>query len=217
MRVAGNKRDEHVAVRLRIVSIRGGIGIESCGDDLAGLAAALGDALHRGHHLAHDATAAARHLGEERRLAAGDVSDALRAVFRAADKDGNGKLDLQEFKELLRGMDSQLRSVLLPFQRITISLGKAVRLGGMVADKSIRHDPDGVTIHFVVEDGKAKVPVTFKGIAPDLFKEKSGVVAEGEFHSDGTFVANNLLAKHDERYMPPELAGKMHKTDTLKP
>ena len=98
-----------------------------------------------------------------------------------------------------------------------LPLGKAVRLGGMVADKSIRHDADGVTIHFVVEDGKSKVPVTFKGIAPDLFKEKSGVVAEGEFHPDGTFVANNLLAKHDERYMPPELAGKMHKTDTLKP
>lgn len=98
-----------------------------------------------------------------------------------------------------------------------LPLGKAVRLGGMVADKSIRHDPDGVTIHFVVEDGKAKVPVTFKGIAPDLFKEKSGVVAEGQFRADGTFVADNLLAKHDERYMPPELEGKMHKTDTLQP
>lgn len=96
-----------------------------------------------------------------------------------------------------------------------LPLGKAVRLGGMVADKSIRHDADGVTIHFVVEDGKAKVPVSFKGIAPDLFKEKSGVVAEGEFRADGTFVADNLLAKHDERYMPPELEGKMHKTDTL--
>lgn len=96
-----------------------------------------------------------------------------------------------------------------------LPLGKAVRLGGMVADKSIRHDTDGVTIHFVVEDGKSKVPVVFKGIAPDLFKEKSGVVAEGEFRADGTFVANNLLAKHDERYMPPELEGKMHKTDTL--
>lgn len=96
-----------------------------------------------------------------------------------------------------------------------LPLGKAVRLGGMVADKSIRHDADGVTIHFVVEDGKATVPVVFKGIAPDLFKEKSGVVAEGEFRADGTFIADNLLAKHDERYMPPELEGKMHKTDTL--
>ncbi len=97
-----------------------------------------------------------------------------------------------------------------------LPLGKAVRLGGMVADKSIRQDPDGVTIHFVVEDGKAKVPVTFKGIAPDLFKEKSGVVAEGEFRADGSFIASNLLAKHDERYMPPELKGKMHMTNSLK-
>lgn len=95
-------------------------------------------------------------------------------------------------------------------------LDRAVRLGGMVQAKSIRHDADGVTIHFVVEDGKASVPVSFKGIVPDLFKEKSGVVAEGRFQPDGSFVATNLLAKHDERYMPPELAGKMHKTGSLK-
>ncbi|MEY3905302.1 MAG: cytochrome c maturation protein CcmE, partial [Pseudomonadota bacterium] len=94
-------------------------------------------------------------------------------------------------------------------------LDRAVRLGGMVKDKSIRHDPDGITIHFVVEDGKAEVPVTFKGIAPDLFKENSGVVAEGRFQPDGSFIATNLLAKHDERYMPPELEGKMHKTGSL--
>ncbi|MFM7027302.1 MAG: cytochrome c maturation protein CcmE [Chakrabartia sp.] len=96
-------------------------------------------------------------------------------------------------------------------------LDRAVRLGGMVKAGSIIHDPDGVTLHFIVEDGSAEVPVSFKGIAPDLFKEKSGVVAEGRFQPDGRFVATNLLAKHDERYMPPELAGKMHKTDSLKP
>ena len=98
-----------------------------------------------------------------------------------------------------------------------LPLDRAVRLGGMVQEKSIRHDADGVTIHFIVEDGKATVPVTFKGIVPDLFKEKSGVVAEGRFQPDGSFIATNLLAKHDERYMPPELAGKMHKTGSLKP
>jgi cytochrome c-type biogenesis protein CcmE len=96
-------------------------------------------------------------------------------------------------------------------------LGKDARLGGMVADKSIKREPDGVTIRFVVEDGVAQVPVVFTGIAPDLFKEKSGVVAEGQFQADGSFRANNLLAKHDERYMPPELEGKMHKTGSLKP
>ena len=93
---------------------------------------------------------------------------------------------------------------------------KAVRLGGMVETGSIKHLPDGVTISFVVADKEAKVPVRFTGVAPDLFKEGSGVVAEGKFTADGGFVADNLLAKHDERYMPPEIAGKMHKTETLK-
>jgi cytochrome c-type biogenesis protein CcmE len=94
---------------------------------------------------------------------------------------------------------------------------RAVRLGGMVAPGSIRRQPDGVTITFTVTDGAAQVPVRFSGIAPDLFKENSGVVAEGRFRPDGSFLADNLLAKHDERYMPPEVAGKMHKTETLKP
>ena len=95
-------------------------------------------------------------------------------------------------------------------------LKRAVRLGGMVQAGSIQRQADGVSIRFVVTDGKATVPVRFAGIAPDLFKENSGVVAEGEFQRDGSFTAINLLAKHDERYMPPEMAGKMHKTETLK-
>jgi len=82
--------------------------------------------------------------------------------------------------------------------------GEAVRLGGMVEKGSIRHEPDGVTIRFVVTDGKAATPVVFRGIVPDLFKEGSGVVAEGRMHS-GIFIADTILAKHDERYMPPEL------------
>jgi cytochrome c-type biogenesis protein CcmE len=94
---------------------------------------------------------------------------------------------------------------------------RAVRLGGMVEGGSIRRAADGVSIAFVVTDGKATTPVTFSGIAPDLFKEKSGVVAEGHFRPDRSFVATNLLAKHDEKYMPPELAGKMHETRTLQP
>ena len=94
-------------------------------------------------------------------------------------------------------------------------LNRAVRLGGMVQAGSIKRQADGVSIRFVVTDGKATVPVLFAGIAPDLFKEGSGVVAEGQFQRDGSFTASNLLAKHDERYMPPEMAGKMHKTETL--
>jgi cytochrome c-type biogenesis protein CcmE len=83
---------------------------------------------------------------------------------------------------------------------------RAVRLGGMVETGSLKTQPDGVTIAFVVQDGKARVPVRFSGIVPSLFTEGSGVVAEGKMRPDGTFVADNLLAKHDERYVPRELA-----------
>jgi len=82
--------------------------------------------------------------------------------------------------------------------------GQAARLGGMVEKGSVRHDPDGVTIRFVVTDGKAQTPVVYRGIVPDLFREGSGAVAEGRMQR-GTFVADTILAKHDERYMPPEL------------
>lgn len=92
-----------------------------------------------------------------------------------------------------------------------------LRLGGMVADKSIKRSADGLSVNFVVTDGAATVAVRFKGITPDLFKENSGVVAEGFLAADGVFVADTILAKHDERYMPPQMAGKMHKVESLKP
>lgn len=102
-----------------------------------------------------------------------------------------------------------------------LPLGRWVRLGGVVAAGSIRHLSDGVSIRFAVTDGRATTPVDFTGIAPDLFRERSGVVAEGEFRADGSFLATNLLAKHDENYRPPQLAataaGAMHETKTLKP
>jgi cytochrome c-type biogenesis protein CcmE len=82
--------------------------------------------------------------------------------------------------------------------------GEGMRLGGMVARGSIKHLPDGVTIRFLLTDGKAQTPVVFRGIAPDLFREGTGAVAEGRL-TNGTFVADTILAKHDERYMPPEL------------
>ena len=82
--------------------------------------------------------------------------------------------------------------------------GRAMRLGGMVEAGSVRRAPDGVTIRFIVGDGHAKTPVVFRGIVPDLFREGSGVVAEGRMQG-ATFVADTILAKHDERYMPPEL------------
>ncbi len=102
-------------------------------------------------------------------------------------------------------------------KRLGLPLGRAVRLGGMVRAGSLKRQPDGVTIRFTVGDTTTSlVPVSFKGVPPDLFREKSGVVAEGQFNPDGSFTATNLLAKHDERYMPPQLAGNLHETKTLK-
>ena len=82
--------------------------------------------------------------------------------------------------------------------------GTPMRLGGMVAQDSLAKLPDGVTVRFEVVDGDARTPVTYRGILPDLFREGSGVVAEGRLQG-GTFVADTILAKHDERYMPPQL------------
>ena len=98
--------------------------------------------------------------------------------------------------------------------------GKAIRLGGMVEEGSIKHESDGVTVQFVVQDGEARQTVTYTGITPDLFIEGSGVVADGRLTGDGLFQAETLLAKHDENYIPRELEGidmtaGQRKTDTL--
>ena len=82
--------------------------------------------------------------------------------------------------------------------------GRSMRLGGMVERGSIVRQPDGVTIRFLLTDGKAETPVVYRGIVPDLFREGSGAVAEGRLQN-GAFTADTILAKHDERYMPPEL------------
>ena len=92
---------------------------------------------------------------------------------------------------------------------------QAVRLGGMVSDGSVARLPDGVTTRFVVTDRRRTVGVTYRGILPDLFREGSGVVAEGHLARGGRFIADTILAKHDERYMPPQVAGAMHETTTL--
>ena len=85
------------------------------------------------------------------------------------------------------------------------AVGEPMRLGGMVAAGSIKRLDDGLTIRFVATDGKASVPVEFTGIVPDLFAEEGGMVADGRMRADGTFVADRILAKHDERYMPPQM------------
>jgi cytochrome c-type biogenesis protein CcmE len=88
------------------------------------------------------------------------------------------------------------------------STDKVMRLGGMVVKGSLKRDADGVTVRFTVSDQKAETPVVFRGITPDLFREGSGVVAEGRLDPNGLFVADNILAKHDERYMPPQMANE---------
>lgn len=102
-------------------------------------------------------------------------------------------------------------------QRLGLPLDRPVRVGGMVKEGSIQRQADGVTIDFIVRDDTAHtIPVTFTGIVPNLFREGSGVVAEGRFQPDGRFVASEILAKHDENYMPPELSDRgLHKTDTV--
>lgn len=98
-------------------------------------------------------------------------------------------------------------------------LGRAVRVGGMVQAGSLERAADGVTLHFLVKDETPhKIRVRFRGIVPDLFKENSGVVAEGRFEAGGLFVADNILAKHDENYMPPQLDSKKgeHKSESLR-
>jgi cytochrome c-type biogenesis protein CcmE len=83
---------------------------------------------------------------------------------------------------------------------------RAFRVGGMVETGSVKRQADGVTVQFVVTDTAKRVPVVYKGILPDLFREGKGVVAEGRLGADGVFRADQVLAKHDENYMPPEAA-----------
>jgi len=99
-----------------------------------------------------------------------------------------------------------------------LPLDRSVRIGGMVRPGSIRRHADGVTIDFVVgDDTAATIPVRYTGITPDLFREGSGVIAEGRFQPNGSFVASEILAKHDENYQPPVLAREgMHKTDRVR-
>jgi len=82
--------------------------------------------------------------------------------------------------------------------------GKSFRIGGLVVEHSVKRETDGLTVHFDVTDTARSMPVVYKGILPDLFKEGKGVVAQGKLESDGVFHADEVLAKHDENYMPPE-------------
>jgi cytochrome c-type biogenesis protein CcmE len=97
-----------------------------------------------------------------------------------------------------------------------ISAGEApvdvrIRAGGMVEEGSVRRDPESLKVEFLVTDFNASVPVEYVGILPDLFAEGQGIVAMGRLNNKGRFVADQVLAKHDENYMPPEVADALEK------
>jgi len=92
--------------------------------------------------------------------------------------------------------------------------GRAFRIGGMVVEKSLIRGSDGLTVRFNVTDTAQTVPVVYTGILPDLFKEGKGVVAQGKIGEDGVFHATEVLAKHDENYMPPEAAAAVNQAQS---
>ena len=91
---------------------------------------------------------------------------------------------------------------------------QTIRLGGMVVKESLKQLDDGLTKQFSITDNQNSVQVIYKGILPDLFKEGQGVVADGKINTDGLFVASEVLAKHDENYMPPEIKKSMERNQS---
>jgi cytochrome c-type biogenesis protein CcmE len=92
-----------------------------------------------------------------------------------------------------------------------IQPGRRIRIGGLVEEHSVVREEGGREVRFKVTDGKTTVPVVFDGILPDLFREGQGIVAEGKLGPNHVFIASNVLAKHDEKYMPPEVAAALKK------
>ncbi len=94
--------------------------------------------------------------------------------------------------------------------------GRSFRVGGLVETGSLQREKDGLTVHFSITDSSKSMPVTYKGILPDLFKEGKGVVAQGKLETDNVFHAEEVLAKHDENYMPPEAKDALEKAQKAK-
>lgn len=91
--------------------------------------------------------------------------------------------------------------------------GRSFRIGGLVEEGSVKREADGLTVNFAITDTHKRIPVVYKGILPDLFKEGKGVVAQGKVGADGVMHADEVLAKHDENYMPPEAADALKKAE----
>lgn len=94
--------------------------------------------------------------------------------------------------------------------------GRNFRIGGLVEVGSVKRETDGLTVRFNITDNARNMPVVYKGILPDLFKEGKGVVAQGKLEADNVFHAEEVLAKHDENYMPPEAADALKKAEAAK-
>ncbi len=95
-------------------------------------------------------------------------------------------------------------------------VNRTFRIGGLVEEGTLKRDGDGLTVRFTVTDTAASIPVVYKGILPDLFKEGRGCVAQGRLGDDGVFQAEEVLAKHDENYMPPEAGEAIDKAKHAK-
>ena len=93
---------------------------------------------------------------------------------------------------------------------------RTFRIGGLVEEGTLKRDQDGLTVRFTVTDTAQSIPVVYKGILPDLFKEGRGCVAQGKLSADGVFQAEQVLAKHDENYMPPEAGEAIDKAKHAK-
>lgn len=109
---------------------------------------------------------------------------------------------------VLRALDANVMFFYSPSQVRAgeVPEGAAFRIGGLVEEGSLQRSADGLQVQFVVTDQAQRVPVRYQGLLPDLFKEGKGVVASGRLQGDGVFAATEVLAKHDENYMPPEAA-----------
>jgi len=112
---------------------------------------------------------------------------------------------------ILYNLSEGMRLFIAPSELAKAPHDRPFRLGGLVEAGSLTREADGATVHFRITDKTTAVPVTYKGVLPDLFREGQGVVAEGRLGPDGGFVADEVLAKHDEKYMPREVVEALKK------
>ena len=113
---------------------------------------------------------------------------------------------------VLTALDENLSYFYDPSNIAEAPPGRAIRLGGLVEEDSVARQADGVTVTFRITDRANSIPVTYKGLLPDLFREGQGVITEGSLSPGGVFVAREVLAKHDETYMPREVADALKKS-----